>query len=415
MLYIILSNYFYDRERHWKYFLSGIIYTIRHFTGFIALHMNKNVILNEDIYRKMVDEVEDYAIILLDKNGNILNWNKGAEKIKGYKAKEIIGKNFTLFYTKEDQLRKRPEELLELAGKKGKTIDESWRQRKDGSLFWGYITITALHDHNDKVIGFTKVTRDLTQRKETENKINELHKELAERKVMERTVHLKAINEELEAFSYSISHDLRAPLRAIHGYSKILIEDYSEKLDKDAVDTINVILRNTVKMTELIDELLAFSRLGRKSLTISKIEMNGLLQIVLDENQKEGREILFKIDNLLPVMGDYTLIKQVWTNLISNAIKYSGKEPVSEIEIGNFSDEGFNTYYIKDNGVGFDMKYYNKLFGVFQRLHTQDEFEGTGVGLAFVKKIIKHHGGSVWAESKEDEGATFFFKLESNN
>jgi len=242
-----------------------------------------------------------------------------------------------------------------------------------------------------------------------------LHKELAERKVMERTVHLKAINEELEAFSYSISHDLRAPLRAIHGYSKILIEDYSEKLDKDAVDTINVILRNTVKMTELIDELLAFSRLGRKSLTISKIEMNGLLQIVLDENQKEGREILFKIDNLLPVMGDYTLIKQVWTNLISNAIKYSGKEPVSEIEIGNFSDEGFNTYYIKDNGVGFDMKYYNKLFGVFQRLHTQDEFEGTGVGLAFVKKIIKHHGGSVWAESKEDEGATFFFKLESNN
>ncbi len=377
--------------------------------------MDQNLIKSENLYRRMVDEVEDYAIILLDKSGKILTWNKGAQKIKGYKAAEIIGKNFRLFYTEEDQQKKHPENLLSIAIEKGKSIEESWMRKKDGSLFWSNIAITALHDDDGNSIGFTKVTHDLTERHEKDNKIKELHKELAERKVKEQTAHLIAINEELEAFSYSISHDLRAPLRAIHSYSKILIEDYSENLDKDAVDTINVILRNTVKMTELIDELLAFSRLGRKSLTISKIEMNGLLQIVLDENQKEGREILFKIDNLLPVMGDYTLIKQVWTNLISNAIKYSGKEPVSEIEIGNFSDEGFNTYYIKDNGVGFDMKYYNKLFGVFQRLHAQNEFEGIGVGLAFVKKIIKHHGGTVWAESKEGEGTTFFFKLKNNH
>lgn len=381
----------------------------------LFLRMNQDLIVSENLYRKMVDEVEDYAIILLNKDGNILNWNKGAEKIKGYKAEEIIGKNFKLFYTDEDQLKKHPEKLLDLAGKKGKAIDESWRRRKDGTLFWGYITITALHDESGNIIGYTKVTRDFTERKEADRKIDELHKELAEQKVMERTAHLKAINEELEAFSYSISHDLRAPLRAIHGYTKILVEDYSEKLDKDAVSTINVILRNTLKMRELIDELLAFSRLGRKALNISKIDMNELVQTVVDETQKGNKqELQFKIHNLLPVMADYTLIKQVWTNLISNAVKYSGKKTISEIEIGSSPENYFNTYYIKDNGVGFDMKYYNKLFGVFQRLHAEDEFEGTGVGLAFVNKIIKHHGGTVWAESKEGEGATFFFKLQNN-
>lgn len=377
--------------------------------------MKQNLIKSENLYRRMVDEVEDYAIILLDKTGNILTWNKGAQKIKGYKAEEIIGKNFKLFYTEEDQQKKHPENLLRIAVKKGKSIEEGWGRKKDGSLFWSNVTITALHDDDGNIIGFTKVTHDLTDRHETDNKIKELHKELADRKVKEQTAHLIAINEELEAFSYSISHDLRAPLRAIHSYSKILIEDYAEKLDKDAVDTINVILRNTVKMTELIDQLLAFSRLGRKALTIRKIDMNDLVQTVIDENPRERPGMQFKIDNLPPVMGDYILIKQVWTNLISNAIKYSRKKPMSEIEIGSFADKGFYIYYIKDNGVGFDMKYYNKLFGVFQRLHAQDEFEGIGVGLAFVKKIIKHHGGKVWAESKEGEGTTFFFKLKNNH
>ena len=377
--------------------------------------MDQNLIKSENLYRRMVDEVEDYAIILLDKTGNILTWNKGAQKIKGYKAGEIIGKNFKLFYTEEDQQKKLPENLLRTAIEKGKSIEESWGRKKDGALFWSNITITALHDDDGNVIGFTKVTHDLTERHEKDNKIKELHKELAERKVKEQTAHLIAINEELEAFSYSISHDLRAPLRAIHSYSKILIEDYSKNLDKDAVDTINVILRNTVKMTELIDQLLAFSRLGRKALTIKKIDMNDLVQTVIDENPQERQKVQFKIDNLPSAMGDYILIKQVWTNLISNAVKYSGKKPMSEIEIGSFADKGFYIYYIKDNGVGFDMKYYNKLFGVFQRLHAQNEFEGIGVGLAFVKKIIKHHGGTVWAESKEGEGTTFFFKLKNNH
>ncbi len=228
---------------------------------------------------------------------------------------------------------------------------------------------------------------------------------------------LKNTNKELESFSYSVSHDLRAPLRAIGGYAKILEEDYTEKFDSNGTKALHSIMYNSKRMGELIDDLLAFSRLGRKQVTVSEINITTLVRSISEEIVAEDveRTIEFDINILPPAKGDHSLIKQVWVNLISNAIKYSKYKPKPKIEIGAYHKDNFVVYYIKDNGVGFDMQYYNKLFGVFQRLHSQEEFEGTGVGLAIVQKIIYRHNGTVWAESKLNEGACFYFSLPKIN
>jgi ligand-binding sensor domain-containing protein/signal transduction histidine kinase len=248
-----------------------------------------------------------------------------------------------------------------------------------------------------------------------------LHKnrEILEQTIITRTKELQksneqflAVNKELEAFSYSVSHDLRAPLRAINGYSKILQEDYAPNMDAEGVNFVNAIGNNSKKMGELIDDLLAFSRLGRTEIATSEINMTALVKSVIEEEMIGiSNKIEFTVNELLPSNGTQTLIKQVWINLISNAIKFSEHKPKPSIEIGSYYKDHFVVYYVKDNGAGFDMQYYDKLFGVFQRLHSQDEFEGTGIGLAIVQKIILRHNGTVWAESKLNEGACFYFSL----
>jgi signal transduction histidine kinase len=234
-----------------------------------------------------------------------------------------------------------------------------------------------------------------------------------ENKVKERTSQLEHVNSELEAFSYSISHDLRTPLRAINGYSIMLKEDYGEKLDDEGNRIIRNIITNAKMMGQLIDDLLAFSRLGKKELVRTQVDMQSLATTIADEllqHEPEGKYHI-QIDLLPPAEADQVMIRQALMNLLSNAIKYSSKKDNPEIEIG-YKDEIENiTYYIKDNGAGFDMAYVNKLFGVFQRLHSQEEFEGTGVGLALVKRIIDKHRGEVWAEGEENIGATFYFSL----
>ena len=234
-----------------------------------------------------------------------------------------------------------------------------------------------------------------------------------EQKVIQRTAQLESVNKELESFSYSVAHDLRTPLRAVHGYARILKEDHGAQLDHEANRIMNNIMVYATKMGKLIDDLLTFSRLGRKELVKMTIPMQELVMSICNEikNENSSRNIQFKINDMQTAQGDTIAMKQVWLNLISNAVKYSKLNDETLIETGSGTQGDEIDYYIKDNGVGFGMRYASKLFGVFQRLHSDEKFEGTGVGLAIVHRIIAKHGGRVWAEGKVNEGATFSFSL----
>jgi light-regulated signal transduction histidine kinase (bacteriophytochrome) len=232
-----------------------------------------------------------------------------------------------------------------------------------------------------------------------------------EQRVVERTAQLEAANKELEAFSYSISHDLRAPLRAIDGFSRILVEDHVQELPEDAARLLGLVQSNTQQMGRLIDDLLSFSRLSRQPVNRRTVNTADLVRQALEtlQGDLEGRDVKIEIGKLPACQGDPALIRQVWMNLLSNALKFTRERESPQIMIGCEDREGEQIYFVKDNGVGFDMQYKDKLFGVFQRLHRNDKFEGTGVGLAIVQRIIQRHGGRVWAEAKLNVGATFYF------
>ena len=260
--------------------------------------------------------------------------------------------------------------------------------------------------------GISVFFNDITKQKTGEQELKKLHREL-EQKVEDRTAELQKANRELEAFTYSVSHDLRAPLRGIIGFTSILEEDYSTQLDVEARRITGIIKNNTTKMGQLIDDLLAFSRVGRAELQKTEMNQEILVREIRDDIARDNsnRQIEWLIHPLPPVRADINSFRQVWINLISNAVKYSGKVENPVIEIGGDLNNGQVTYYVKDNGVGFDEKYAGKLFRVFQRLHSSDEFEGTGVGLAIVDKIISKHGGRVWARSEPGQGACFSFSV----
>ena len=225
--------------------------------------------------------------------------------------------------------------------------------------------------------------------------------------------HLEAANKELESFAYSVSHDLRAPLRAIDGFSHVLQEDYGDKLDAEAQRLIQVIREGVGKMACLIEDILAFSRASRREMAASDIDMTGLVEATLSDLAPAmvGRTIGLKVAALPPTRGDREMMQRVWMNLLDNAIKFTGHKENALIEIGSYQEEESTVYFVKDNGAGFDMSYVDKLFGVFQRLHAPEDFPGTGAGLAIVKRIVGRHGGRVWAEGKVGEGATFYFAL----
>ncbi|EKD32655.1 MAG: hypothetical protein ACD_77C00018G0003 [uncultured bacterium] len=245
-----------------------------------------------------------------------------------------------------------------------------------------------------------------------EDEIRSLNASL-EKKVADRTVLLEEAYKELEAFSYSVSHDLRAPLRHINGYLDLLIKRNSDQLDEKGKHYSQSILEASNHMGHLIDDLLNFSRTGRMDMNVGNVNMNKALRdsIAILASETQGRNIEWKIDELPNVYADFSMMRQVWTNLISNAIKYSKKRDVAIIEVGSNIEEHETVFFVKDNGAGFDMKYAQKLFGVFQRMHSTEEFEGTGIGLANVRQIIKRHNGRTWAEGEIDKGATFYFSI----
>ncbi|HEV3299094.1 MAG TPA: PAS domain S-box protein [Planctomycetaceae bacterium] len=499
--------------------------------------------------RLLVESVLDYAILLLDLEGHVLTWNKGAERLKGYAPHEIIGRHFSIFYPPEDIESGKPGRELQKAEENGRIEDEGWRVRKDGTRFWANVVITALRCETGKLRGFGKVTRDftsrkraeeekfqmavesapnamviidgdgqivlvnsqteklfgypraellgksvellvpdrfrekhpfdrrnyfdhpqaramgagldlfgrrkdasefaieiglnpvrtdeglfvisaivdVTDRKQAEHVIRELNENL-EQRVSDRTGQLEAANKELDSFSYSVSHDLRAPLRAIDGFSRILLEDFSAPLASEGKVYLQKVRDNTRQMSQLIDELLKFARLSRQALTKQPVDPDKLVRRCLEEMAKEVRDRRVEIIiGTLPVCSaDATLLNQVWMNLLSNALKYTRKQEHARIEIGSRTQprpaadgqpltlDSAGTelvYFVKDNGAGFDMKYVGKLFGVFQRLHRAVDYEGTGVGLAIVHRIVQRHGGRIWADAIPGQGATFSFTL----
>jgi K+-sensing histidine kinase KdpD len=279
----------------------------------------------------------------------------------------------------------------------------------DLELLTGAATQVAIAIENARL--YTALQKELTERKRAEAEVRKLNAEL-EARVRLRTKELEAANKELASFTYTVSHDLRAPIRGVHGLTHIVLEEFENELPAKAVTHIKRIQSNAQQMGRLIDELLAFTHLGRQPLRPTNLDMMALSHAVIGElMKKETRRIDFSVQGLPEAYGDYALIRQVFTNLLSNAIKFTNRQESPQVEIGSLQQNGETVYFIRDNGVGFDMAYAGKLFGVFERLHRQDEFEGIGVGLAIVRRIITRHGGRVWAEGKVNQGATFFFML----
>jgi PAS domain S-box-containing protein len=363
-----------------------------------------DVLMHDESVHQMMDSRGDYAIFMLDSRGCVASWNKGAHHIKGYSREEILGKDFSVFYSAEDRASGKPERDLAIAARDGRFEEEGMRVRKDGSAFWGNIVLSAVRDRTNTLAGFVKVTRDLTERR------GALERALADDQA------LKAANAELEAFTYSVSHDLRAPIRQIEGFSKILGEHLGMNIDPQVAHYLQRIQEGSQQMSRLVNDLLDLAQIGQKQAQPRCISLSSLIDQVLTNVRAEitDRDIEWRVDSFPPVVCDPGLMHIVFTNLLSNAVKYTRPRKKTVIEIGHMVADGQLVIYVRDNGVGFNMKYADKLFGVFQRLHRAEEFEGAGIGLATVQRIIRKHNGRVWGESAAGAGATFFFTLGGN-
>ena len=347
---------------------------------------------------RLIDAITD-AVFSLDPSFRILTWNPAAEQFFGFTAAEAIGKR------SEDVIH--IESTVDRAALRAKLAageaihNAAHIQRKDGAWIDVDSSTVPVRDSHGKAIGYVVIMHDIRETKQLERQLRD-HARVVE-----------DANRELDSFTYSVSHDLRAPLRAIDGFSRILVEDHAERMSKDEVRLLGVIRKNTQQMGQLIDDLLAFARLGRKELAAMPVDMKALLIELVPEvlAGTEERSIDLRAGHLPPAVGDRALLKQVWLNLLSNAIKYTRKREHAVIAISGEVSGDELIYKVEDNGAGFDMQYIDKLFGVFQRLHRNTEFEGTGVGLALVQRIVRRHGGRVWAESTEGVGATFWFAL----
>ena len=364
---------------------------------------------SEERYHQMIEEVEDYAIILLGRDGTVLNWNKGAQKIKGYKSEEIVGKNFSIFYTPEDREINRPQTLINLAKTTGKAADEGWRVRMDGTRFWGSIVITALHNSYGEVTGFSKVTRDLTERK------------LAEDKLREYSNALEFQNKELEQFAYAASHDMKEPLRKIHLYNSFIGENPENKLDPKSREYLNRSLNAVKRMSDLIEDLLSYSKSTSNVDSFEETDMNELVEDVVSHHKEvDQKHVRIHTDKLPPMKIVPFQFIQLIDNLVSNAIKYRHPERSTEISITYKKVAGSDLIYreadkddvyhkisVKDNGIGFEPQYEEKIFEIFQRLSTPTGAKGSGIGLAICKKIAQNHRGFIKAKGRLNEGATF--------
>jgi PAS domain S-box-containing protein len=350
-----------------------------------------------DRFRMLVDSVKDYAIYMLDADGVVTSWNAGAQMITGYSAAEALGQRDAMLFLAADREDGAPARALATAAAVGRCEEAGTRVRRDGSQFWAEVVVTAIRAGN-ALVGFASVIRDLTDRKRIEATLEH------------RTHQLEDSNRDLEAFSYSVAHDLRAPLRGMSGFAQILLEDYAAQLAPEAVGYLNKIKSNAARMAGLIDALLGLSKLSRGSLQLQPVDLSALArQVVAQLTAAEPQRVVeVVIDSGLRVKADAALLRTVLENLIGNAWKFTSQTAGARIAIGSIDAR---TFYVRDNGAGFDMEHAGKLFLPFERIHTADQFPGTGIGLATVKRIVHRHGGRIWVTAQLGAGATFYFTL----
>lgn len=370
----------------------------------------------EQRFRLMADNLRDYCIFFMDANGFISDWTDSAQRMDGYSPVQMLGRHYGLLCDPLDEAAGRAdaERMLRLAASRGQHDVQAWHLRKDGSRYWAHSVLIALRDQRGELQGFAKVNRDMTDAKQLDDLMHNINDEL-EKRVVERTEQLLAANRDLESFSYSVSHDLRSPLRHISSFVSLLEEHLGAQRDDTTARYLNTIGNSARHMSQLIDGLLAFSRLGRAAVNIAPVDFNQLVGAVVAQiaHDTDGRVVDWQIAPDLPLVhGDALLLREVWANLLGNAFKYTRPRERAVIEINWHLDpvRGY-VFTVHDNGVGFDIQYADKLFGVFQRLHRASEFEGTGIGLALTRRIVERHGGSIWAESRLGQGSDFHFSL----
>ena len=354
-------------------------------------------------FRLLVESVRDYAIFMLDPEGHVRTWNAGAEAIKGYRADEIVGRSFTTFYTQPDRDRNHPQDELEIATREGRFEEEGWRVRKDGRTFWANVVITALRDEQGELVGFAKVTRDLTERRRAEEELRETAVELA------RT------NLELERFASAAAHDLVEPLQTMAGFADLLERRYADRLDDDGREFLGHIADGADRMRRLIDGLLRYSRTAQQDLHVEAVDVAATLGVVLRNLHASiedcGGAVTFDAASLPCVRADRDLLVNVLQNLVANALKFSGERtPEVQVTAERTGDDAWRIV-VADNGIGIATENQQAIFGMFGRVEAAVARPGVGLGLALCERVVARLGGTIGVDSTPGVGSRFWFTL----